>query len=1260
MRGSRRRVFQGWVVLVVLAGLAGRWLVSPVPAFAAGGEFADVSMVLSTISGSLDELAGLDGSALAQELPGALAGVESALASAINAVGSGGAGPLAAALGAAQADVASGLAAPDPSDGFGEFERAETEVVLAEAFAAGAGCTSAAAACGPAVTGTALAGLSAAAQDAASALGAECVALPALGVTGCGAGAVAEFTATISALRQAMHAVTNAALTDGCVPGASSPCAPGHTGFLAAAGLGLASDALHALALATEVGVDAAVAAGPGPAGVLCPALQSVTASGACPNAAPGPIWPVLTTIGMAGLALLSTGLSATTCATVGCPTPATDASAAVAAALTASQPLAALSADLVQEIDQTVLVDPTQTSMGPQAAPASVCADCGPIGSLVGEARHLLEAVAAAAARAERDLQAVAVSGPCSSVAACAAGVLATAQVALAEARAADGEIRAKVAALAALAAAKGVALCDTLLTDTGAGTCTDPDLAGLLARVHDVVSAAEAVLVTLVAPLPSPADLEGDLAALTATAQADLARLRTSAAGRLATLAAAAGAAVAQLRTDAATLVANQCTVAEVDGASLCDPGTPARLLELTETEVSDLRAAASALVDSDVATAVRAAESAAASATAAASAAQTTARALAAAAAAQGASFCAAAMADLAPGATCSASGAADFLTQAESNAAGVVALAGELLAQSCLAGSGGADCAPQPPQSLLSEVNAQLGPTDAAQETLLGFSACAAVEECAALSASLAPLPVDPLLPPSPRGVSAEGLDRKAYVSWTPGSASTPGLPTTSYTVVVIPTNQTVQVVAPVDAANPEDPIAPPTYAFVPGLIPGRNYQFTVTANDLVGTSVPSARSPVTEVAGPPDAPTGVSATGGDAQASVSWTAASNNGAPITSYTVTAYPGGAQAQVGGGSLAATVPGLTNGQSYTFRVQATNAYGTSPASAPSNAVTPEGGPSGYPGSSASVYVGDPSALYPDGCTEGTNQSESSQGNGFPTRGLVILDFGVQVADGQTLSTANNGTSYSYAQIESMAMSYLEGLASCGGRDTIVALGTSNSLAPTGLIEDDQGAAAGSQWGSLVADVTQQASANAAVRAAGEQVAGAIDAEDGNSWSGPGQTLPWAQAYANAAAGIPYYDFGSPGGCPQTGSSATPGSCKNGWTQASMWTMAAGTFYDGTQVAQALPEVYECCIELSWQQLAIFGYDAYGEHMYFAGAESQYPGGGRTPQQAWQALWCALNGKKYAPLDTAPYYYPSGYDPNVAQAVIPYVTDI
>jgi uncharacterized protein (TIGR02145 family) len=86
---------------------------------------------------------------------------------------------------------------------------------------------------------------------------------------------------------------------------------------------------------------------------------------------------------------------------------------------------------------------------------------------------------------------------------------------------------------------------------------------------------------------------------------------------------------------------------------------------------------------------------------------------------------------------------------------------------------------------------------------------------------------------------------------------------------------------------------------------------------------------------------PDAPSIGIATGGDASATVAFTAPSNNGgAAITSYTVTSSPGGITAT--GSSSPITITGLTNGTSYTFTVTASNSVGTSAASATSASVT------------------------------------------------------------------------------------------------------------------------------------------------------------------------------------------------------------------------------------------------------------------------------------------------------------------------------
>jgi hypothetical protein len=92
-------------------------------------------------------------------------------------------------------------------------------------------------------------------------------------------------------------------------------------------------------------------------------------------------------------------------------------------------------------------------------------------------------------------------------------------------------------------------------------------------------------------------------------------------------------------------------------------------------------------------------------------------------------------------------------------------------------------------------------------------------------------------------------------------------------------------------------------------------------------------------------GVPGAPTVVAATAGNGQATVSWTAPSSNGSPITSYRLTPYIALiAQTPISVGLVGTfTVTGLTNGTTYTFTVAAINAAGSSAESNQSAAVTP-----------------------------------------------------------------------------------------------------------------------------------------------------------------------------------------------------------------------------------------------------------------------------------------------------------------------------
>ena len=107
-----------------------------------------------------------------------------------------------------------------------------------------------------------------------------------------------------------------------------------------------------------------------------------------------------------------------------------------------------------------------------------------------------------------------------------------------------------------------------------------------------------------------------------------------------------------------------------------------------------------------------------------------------------------------------------------------------------------------------------------------------------------------------------------------------------------------------------------------------------------------------------IMGVPDPPTGVSATSGQGQATVSFTAPVNDGgASIDTYLITVSPGGATSSCAVSPC--TVTGLTGGATYTFGVQAHNAYGYS-TTASSAAITIGLGPASPTGMTTTAVVG------------------------------------------------------------------------------------------------------------------------------------------------------------------------------------------------------------------------------------------------------------------------------------------------------------
>ena len=202
----------------------------------------------------------------------------------------------------------------------------------------------------------------------------------------------------------------------------------------------------------------------------------------------------------------------------------------------------------------------------------------------------------------------------------------------------------------------------------------------------------------------------------------------------------------------------------------------------------------------------------------------------------------------------------------------------------------------------------------------------------------------PNPPAPTAPGAPTIGTAVAGDTQATVVWTP-PASDGGAPVVAYRIQQSTDSGATWTTVVATTASTA------TSRVVTGLVNGTAYRFRVAAINSVDVGAYSAASnSVTPTAGVPGAPTSVTAVAGNAEAIVGWVApTSTGGSAITGYRIEQQRGSGEwavalANTGSTTTNAVVTGLTNGESYRFRVAAINSSGTGANSEPSNAVTPE----------------------------------------------------------------------------------------------------------------------------------------------------------------------------------------------------------------------------------------------------------------------------------------------------------------------------
>ncbi|WP_420432672.1 fibronectin type III domain-containing protein [Candidatus Poriferisocius sp.] len=209
--------------------------------------------------------------------------------------------------------------------------------------------------------------------------------------------------------------------------------------------------------------------------------------------------------------------------------------------------------------------------------------------------------------------------------------------------------------------------------------------------------------------------------------------------------------------------------------------------------------------------------------------------------------------------------------------------------------------------------------------------------AALGALALVGALLAPMPgagAQPSVPAEPVNATATPGDSQVTLAWTPGDDN--GSTIIRYEYTYDENGVAVNVWYPVPNSNRHT-----TGYTVTGLTNGNTYRFYLRAVNLEGNGAVATAALLPAIpATTPDPPTGLTATPGNSQATLTWTPGFDGGSRVLYYEIRYRAGNGPynpwtIMVGstGDTTSHIVTGLSNGVTYRFQVRAVNAIGPTP---------------------------------------------------------------------------------------------------------------------------------------------------------------------------------------------------------------------------------------------------------------------------------------------------------------------------------------